>query len=220
MVWSNVTLPQPPSLWKFTADNIGGGTWSHEDTAGTLFPSIQPTEGLQTSGKGVGYYLGGALVFETYPQQAYGTGIAVQGLIEFNTSTGAWSNLPSTDVYTTANASGSGQAAYGGAHFVPTFGEDGLVVFFGVRPPIFSPVENATYGGSMTEISVFDPFSKTWFTQIAAGPSIPNWRANFCTTGVVGDNNTYEMFVQQPLKRDIHIDADTDIDSYMLAQSM
>ena len=194
VAWPNISHTQPPSLWRFVPDNVGGGIWTVEDTAGSLFPSISPTGGLQTSGNGVGYYLGGDLDFTTYPQLPFEDVISLQGLTEFNSSTGAWSNLTSTEVYTTGNPElYSGQASYGAAHFVPTFGPEGVVVFFGVRPPVLNPFWNATYAGSMTQLSVFEPLSQTWYNQTAAGPSIPDWRADFCTTGIAGDDGTYQM---------------------------
>ena len=193
VAWPNITQPQPPALWKLSVDGTGGGQWSKEDTSGSLFPSsIQPTGGMATSGNGVGYYLGGYQDFTTYPQLPYGTVIPLQGLTEFNSSTGSWSNLTSTEVYT-VNSSNAGQAAYGGAHFVPTFGPEGLVVFFGESPPVLGPSLNVTSPGSMTEISIFEPLSSTYYNQTATGPSVPVWRADFCTTGVAGDNGTYEM---------------------------
>lgn len=81
---------------------------------------------------------------------------------------------------------------YGGAHFVDNFGPAGLVVVFGTAIP---PDEGEVVAEqpAMTQISIFEPESGTWYNQTAAGPNSPAWRADFCTTGVAGDNGTYEM---------------------------
>ena len=208
LAWPGLEKPSPASLWKFIQDDSVGGTWSHDSVAedASIF-SDQPSGGLRTSGEGVGYYLGGSLGFTTYPQQPYGTVIPLTGLIEFNSSTRSWSNLSSTEIYNAGPSRSTGQAAYGGAHFVPNFGAEGLVVFFGVRPPELNVGGNVTYFGSMTDVSIFDPFSRTWFKQTASGPSIPDWRANFCTTGVMGEDGTYEMSVSPFLKKRVHREA-------------
>lgn len=179
-------VPQAPELWKFTPDRKGGGEWAKEE-ADASFPSISPNAGAHTFGNGTGYYLGGEIDSGTYPAQAYNTGYGLPGLIEFDTSSNTWQNVTSSSV------SHDGTASNGGAHFVSTFGPEGLAVFFGSTQPVPDNSANATVKESFSTISVFEPQSKQWFNQTASGPAVPDWRTNFCTTGVAGDNGTYEM---------------------------
>ncbi|MCJ1400388.1 hypothetical protein MMC11_003593 [Xylographa trunciseda] len=179
--------PVKPQLWSFTPDNTGGGVWSQQDTDNTNFPATRPQNGLQVSANGIGYYLGGFLNWGTYPQTAKGY-VPVPGLVVYNSTSGEWQN------FTASGFSSLGTADYGGAQVVPTFGNEGLVVFLGGFTTSAIDVDYSSEHSGFDQIAILDAQTQTWYHQNTTGP-IPEWRANFCTVGVAGDNGTYEIFI-------------------------
>ncbi|MCJ1387287.1 hypothetical protein MMC18_000128 [Xylographa bjoerkii] len=163
--------PVKAQLWSFTPDNDGEA----------------PQNGLHASANGMGYYLGGFLNWGTYPETTKGY-LPVPNLITYNSSSDAWQN------FTASGFSSAGTASYGGAQIVPTFGNVGLVVFFGGYTTSATEVDYSSLQLGFDEIAILDSQTQTWYHQNATGPR-PEWRANFCTVGVPGDNGTYEIFI-------------------------
>ena len=184
-IYYNDNSPVKPQLWSFTPDNTGGGAWSQQNTYSTGFPATRPQNGLQASANGIGYYLGGFLNWGTYPQTTHGY-LPVPNIITYNSTSGGWQN------FTASGFSNAGTASYGGAQIVPTFGNDGLVLFFGGYTPTAVDVDYSSTQLGFDQIAVLDPQTQTWYHQNTTGPR-PEWRANFCNVGVPGDNGTYEV---------------------------
>lgn len=59
-----------------------------------------------------------------------------------------------------------------------------------VKMPAF---KNASEPVSFANITIFDPSSKEWYYQQTSGIS-PDPRVDFCSVGVQGPNNTYDMY--------------------------
>ncbi len=84
----------------------------------------------------------------------------------------------------------SGFAVGGAAHFVESFGPQGLLVVIGGQTAA-SPTAAAT-SLSLDTVYLFDPMSRTWQEQAASG-SPPTAVLSPCLVGVEGDNGTYEV---------------------------
>ncbi|KAK5130843.1 hypothetical protein LTR08_001615 [Meristemomyces frigidus] len=190
------TGPVQPMLWQFKADNSGGGTWSKAGMAqDSVYDSLSaPTHALATSGNGLGFALGGASNCQTYssPHLCAGEQTPLPGLVMFNMSSNSFSNISASgkNGYSTY-----GTAYGGGAQLAPTFGAEGVALFFGGQTSGPTQIDGSSPAISLTQIAVFDPHSQTWYTQQASGNDIPEARVFFCSVGVQGDNGTYEIFM-------------------------
>jgi hypothetical protein len=179
-----------PQLWRFKPDNKGGGVWGIEPSSSDFASLVQPAGGLQTSGNGVGFYLGGHLSNFTYPHTSPPSSWfrPVQGLTTFNMTSNVWQNV---------SAVGYNQfqtAHQGHAQFVPGVGANGIVVFFGgqnSQPDVWTENEPLV---PMSDIAIFDSTAQKWYHQTATG-QVPEPRTRACVVGVQGDKGTYEMFV-------------------------
>lgn len=80
----------------------------------------------------------------------------------------------------------------GAGQFVPSFGEEGVMVMIGGIAPTNSWDTSGALR-SMTNITVFDPETGSWYSQTATG-DVPMARKNMCVVGVQSSNeSTYEM---------------------------
>lgn len=62
-VWPNTSQPTVPELWVFTPDGKGNGAWADQTQNTPGFAGLdQPTNGICTSGNGLGFCLGGVSV--------------------------------------------------------------------------------------------------------------------------------------------------------------
>lgn len=178
------TPPPPDQTWKFSADGNGGGSWSLEPpTNPRIFNELsRPVGCAHTQGDGVGYCVGGLLTSQSNISVESDT--AVAGLVNFGMSSSVWTNtsVPRTLV----NAQ---------AEYVP-FGPNGLILLLGGTsgdsPPTFSDFTNITF---------YDPITKQFFSQQATG-TIPTGRQRFCSVGVPGPDNTFEIFLYGGLTAD------------------
>ncbi|MCJ1283886.1 hypothetical protein MMC26_003217, partial [Xylographa opegraphella] len=114
--------------------------------------------------------------------------LPVPNLVTYNSTSGGWQN------FTASGFSSAGTASYGGAQVVLTFGNEGLVVFFGGYTTTAVDVDYDFMQLGFDQVAVLDPQTHTWYHQTATVPR-PEWRANFCTVSVPGDNETYEIFI-------------------------
>ena len=188
--WVGSTTTPLESLWSFTS-GPEGGTWKSLDQSSPVFDSItRPCQGSVASGNIGGFNLGGYASPWT-SQKIDGSGqwqIPVPGLQFYNFTSQEWSNNSAT-AYTPY-----GTAIYSGTVYVPTWGSAGLLVAFGGRtsPSLSSFVENTAYL-AMSNISIFDPSTQSWYHQKATG-DVPTQREMFCIVGIGSDiKSTYGM---------------------------
>ena len=106
----------PDSLWKFTSDEKGGGTWSQESINFTV-PSPAPQRLLRPGGTGcsttiddTGYYVGGR-VWEQSDVYASPTGYSQNTISLFNSSSGIWNNELSTSIGSSGTIEGAAAGA-------------------------------------------------------------------------------------------------------------
>lgn len=188
---TNPPIPSD-SLWQFTVDGNGKGSWSQQSIASnSIFPSLtRPAAAYVAYGNGVGYALGGYSSARTSPQTAGLTSFQpIPGLVSYNTTSNQWSNDSATGFST------YGTAEYGQMHYVPGFGSEGiLVVVGGETSNQIAWTDTGSNLLSFATINIYDPSNKTWYNQSATG-QIPESRDRFCSVGVQGDNGTYELFI-------------------------
>lgn len=175
--------PAPPAneLWHFTPSG-GSGAWSQMgELASSNFTTLQRCwGGYYASGGGLGFALGG--------HQDTATGLAhgwsnPPGLVIYNFTSMEWFNLSATGY------SFDGSAQSGAAHFVPGYGDAGLLFIFAGVVGIHSD-----YLPRLDSVSMFDPTSRQWASQQTSG-TVPMPVTNPCVVGVQGDNNTYEVCI-------------------------
>ena len=181
--------PAPPvnQLWKFTP--LGrSGDWSQV----TEMPSSNLTS-LERSYNGY-YAFGGGLGFALGGYQNRATGVATDanidtpGMVIYNFTSMEWFNVSITDY------SSEGVAAAGAGHFVPGFGQAGLL--FILAGEIGS--NGSPFMPGLDSVFMFDPASRRWASQQTSG-AVPMPVTNPCVVGVPGDNGTYEVNIDAHL---------------------
>ena len=175
------SLP-PQSVWSFKPDGTGSGSWNEVITsdASALSGITQPCQGLTAYGPNSAWYLGG------FPgedgEEWTPTMQWIAGMVEFDMASKSFTNSSA------AEYDANGTVIRGAMHYVPSFGQNGMVlVMGGVTLPL-----NKTGLVSFETLSVFDPAKKEWFNQTTTG-NPPSPREQFCVAGINSTNNTYEM---------------------------
>lgn len=100
--------------------------------------------------------------------------------VMYNFSVSSWTNVSA------ASYSYYGYAESGVAHFVPSYGPDGLLVILGGYNA------GRAQFASLEYVALFDPTTQQWQTQVATG-DVPDSFVNACVVGVQGDEDTYEV---------------------------
>ncbi|KAI9668477.1 MAG: hypothetical protein M1829_005355 [Trizodia sp. TS-e1964] len=110
-------------------------------------------------------------------------------MVELEFESGQWSNITTAGQY-----SASGMSVGGSAQFVPSFGKAGILVLLGGDTPL-STFSSGNTLRSLSNITVYDPTSKLWYSQTATG-DVPASRIDICIAGAQSTNSsTYEIFV-------------------------
>jgi hypothetical protein len=199
--WLDAT-PPPNALWAFQPSG-NSGEWSQISIdASSNFSSLSRiTAGSYAYGNGLGFALGGTESYATYhydyddvhdfslvpgklslpgapcPQI---TADSQLGLVINNFTSREWFNLSSSSY------SYYGLANNGMAHFVPSFGPNGLFMTFGGSSTTDQQLV------PMDTVSMFDPWTQQWREQATTG-DMPGETENACVVGVEGDDGTYEV---------------------------
>ncbi|KAF5254883.1 hypothetical protein FANTH_379 [Fusarium anthophilum] len=187
--YKNTSAAGDHHLYAFEADD-GKGRWSiHDPDDDTLFSSLyRSVRGAYTTCHGVGYHLGGYGERRTDERFTDGSYVErpLDGLLTYNITTQKWTN-ESTKALDYVTWSGR-------ATCIPSISSSGLLIFMGgakVKTPSF---RNESEPVSFTNITIYDPSSKEWYYQQTSGVS-PDPRVDFCSVGVQGRNNTYEIYI-------------------------
>jgi hypothetical protein len=110
-------------------------------------------------------------------------------MVELDFESSQWSNITTAGQY-----SSSGMSTDGAAQFVPSFGKAGILILLGGNAPLSSFDTGKTLR-PMSNITIYDPFSKLWYSQTASG-DVPASRSDICIVGAQSTNSsTYEMWV-------------------------
>ncbi|MCJ1250378.1 hypothetical protein MMC30_007604 [Trapelia coarctata] len=207
--WAVDAISTPPeSIWGFTPDGHGSGTWTEVEIVGpssnTPFPSyiLRPAGGASTVVGRSAYYLGG-----DFPQLSsleidlpYAVMDVAPGLLTFNFDNLTVTN--SSNVAKPYNTSdhwippGTGLQKWvppGRMIALPSFGTSGIAVVIGGGD--LSQADFLEAGGYFDNISIFDTYSQKWYHQTATG-AIPEMRSAFCAVGVQDrDKGSFEIFI-------------------------
>lgn len=171
-------------LWSFAPDGQGGGSWKNlNDTADPNFTEARPFLALTASGNGKGYLMGGFAPNASSPDVRNGA-TAISGLVEYDFASNTLTNSTVTGIQN------GGKIQMGGAHFVPNFGPQGILVTWAgdqVGP-------NGDVFVDATTVQVYDPATGTWYEQPTTG-NVPGGRKEFCMTGAASNNETYEIMI-------------------------
>ncbi|KAL0936118.1 kelch repeat protein [Colletotrichum truncatum] len=181
----------PAESWKFEADGKGGGEWVTESPANpSLFSELRRNEdGAFVSTPDAGFWFGGLASAWTNPN-AYVQ--AVPGVLSYNMTTKVWTNetTPGFSAF-----SKYGTMIGGGGVYIPTFGDNGLIVVMGGCLYTLEPSQKGPYGWmDFSNLTFYDPITKDWYWQQTTG-NAPTPRRGFCSVGAEGKNGTYEIFV-------------------------
>ncbi|KAL2255312.1 hypothetical protein VTK26DRAFT_3629 [Humicola hyalothermophila] len=176
------------ALWKFTADGSGGGEWSVQEPANpALFDSLHTAEfaayaNTNTTGFAIGGIASGWTEYRRARTQT------IPGMVAFNMQTKEWQNG-------TTSFSPFDTLVGAAAHYVPSFGPNGLVVVMGghkaslVGEPKIS--EEPPY--DLRNLTMFDPVTKNRYWQTTTGSIPPTPRIHMCTAGFQSPDGSYEM---------------------------
>ncbi|KAK3313218.1 hypothetical protein B0H66DRAFT_569792 [Apodospora peruviana] len=185
--------PPPSSIWKFTADGAGGGSWAEEAPRGSAVVALsqftRSVSGAWAQSRDVGYYVSGLANKQTDTSVVGSTQLALPGVIAFNMTSGELTNSSSIGL------GPYGTRVSGAADFVP-FGPSGLLLFLGgwTSRVAEARADRLWVDVDFNNLTLYDPSSKKWYSQPTTGAR-PTRRRDFCTVGVQGPNNTYEIFM-------------------------
>ena len=177
-------LAPPESIWGFNLDGKGRGSWSEYlgPTGSKPFPRdlYRPSSGAAAADNTSGYYIAGFLSKLTSPSGPVDW-FQSPGLLEFrfdgleltNTSDGGFplSHMP--------NHAGSGAMIS-----IPKYGASGILALLGggdYKLPM-----------ALNNITLYDKRKGKWYSQTTSG-DVPEQRVHFCTVGVQGRGDSFEM---------------------------
>ena len=170
-------------------DGTGGGSWVKQSLDNSAITLLVTAQGGVCTYKETGFIVGGWASKYTDENLNITDHIGVPGVTSFDILSGKWKNQ------TAPGLSKYGTVAYGRSQFV-SFGPNGLILFLGGQQ---STSQNASlnFGEGVKldfiNLKLYDPVANVWYSQQATG-SFPSPRSSFCTVGVQGPNNTYEMY--------------------------
>lgn len=176
------------TMWRFTGDVEGGGSWSSEIPNDTdeLEELALPQRGACTTVNNTGYYFGGAAI----PQSDPGLDVQMQpipGMISFDMESKKFDNESTPDI------SPYGTVVGATAELIPGYGIDGLImVLGGYGYTLAAGSRDVQHTRRFDNLTLYDPASEEWYWQVSTG-EIPAPRLDHCSVGVKSTSDTYEM---------------------------
>ncbi|KAK4239500.1 hypothetical protein C8A03DRAFT_14122 [Achaetomium macrosporum] len=179
------------ALWKFTPDGRGSGTWATEEpTNADLFNGLYQSEfGAYASSNDTGFYIGGIASGWTDYNRRYNQ--VMPGMVTYDMRNRVWDN--GTTAFSPFNT-----LAGASAHYVPTFGPNGLVMVLGgsSHSVVGEPDWAAARAWDFRNLTFFDPRTKKQYWQTTTGTIPPDTpRAFFCVAGFENSDGGYEIFL-------------------------
>lgn len=134
------------------------------------------------------YSLGGYLGF--VDNTGFYDQLAVDNFLAYTYSNSSWTNITTPQPLNTYNL-------YGEAQFVPIYGREGVVLFFGGKDPSTRGVNGVDAIQDFTNIFIYNIFTNSFHSQRTSGDApLPRW--SFCSAGAAAaDNSSYEMYSLQ-----------------------
>ncbi|GJC84223.1 kelch repeat-containing protein ARB_01230 [Colletotrichum liriopes] len=183
---SRDSVPSQTQLGKFVANGVGGGSWGAETESSHegLAELRRSHGGAVASTPDSGFYFGG--VSEVTQAVKKDTMIAGYLQFDFKSQRKTWVN------HTNARYSPSRTRYSASAHYVPTFGPNGLVMIIGGNE--YDAESDEPKNVRMDTLWFLDPVTQEWYSQRTSGnpPASRRWP---CTVGAQSTNGTYEIFV-------------------------
>jgi hypothetical protein len=173
----------PVQLWGFKPGD-GHANWELQEVGPTQdFPLSSNIGGGLTATSPAGHYnLGGYISFG--PDNAIEQE-ALTDMVDFNFANQSWYNQTI-----------SGQHfLFGQAQYIPTFGQDGVILFFGGKSPSDTSTTGSSSVSRLDTILVYDIHSNTFFQQPAT--NAPVGRFSLCSVAAgtnTSANSSYEMY--------------------------
>ncbi|OBT63644.1 hypothetical protein VE03_07295 [Pseudogymnoascus sp. 23342-1-I1] len=186
----------PPTIWGFKPDDKADGTvtWSEqyitsaeknfESLPGTLYSYTSNTENaLWTSSDKKHYSLGGSIGFlSNASDTSTRRELAMNQFLIYDYETQTFENRTHPAHY-----------LQGEAQYVPTYGEEGVLVFLAGKTPTDRNVADVNMGDTGI-ILVYDIHNDKFYNQSAT--NAPVGRYNLCSVGTGNaGNNSYEIFI-------------------------
>ncbi|KAF4876220.1 Kelch repeat-containing protein [Colletotrichum siamense] len=196
--WGGWTRSKPPDekIMRFTADGKGGGLWAPL-TVPHLDLIKRTRQGRFSQSKNIGYFFGGFTGEDTESnfRGNQSDGGPAPGLVSFDMRSHEIQNFSSSRF-------GKYDTFRGGSlQFAPSGPEGLLVVLGGEEAAVSAPRISAWDRMAFDKISVYDPRGDKWYYQQTTGDN-PSPMERFCTAGVPGPNNTYEILT---VSDDVHV---------------
>lgn len=175
-----------PQVWGFKPDDKADGTvtWSEEysEALTSNYPYVSSVEnGLWASTDKKHYSLGGSIGFLFNSSDTGSRGeLAMNQFLTYDYATQTFENKTHPAHY-----------IQGGAQYVPTYGEEGVLIFFGGKTPTDRNVADQNLADTGI-ILVYDIHNDKFYNQSAT--NAPTGRYNLCSVGAGNaGNNSYEM---------------------------
>ena len=178
------------ALWKFSADGSGGGRWSAETPSNpSTFNGLVPAEFVAFANtNNTGYAIGG--IASGWTELYRGHSQVIPGMLSYNFDTKEWTNGTISEGFSPFHT-----LAMASAHYVPTFGPNGLIMVLGGHR--LEVDEEPSVGNSpafnFENMTFFDPIAKKTYSQKATGSIPASPRSEFCATGFQNTDGGYEM---------------------------
>ncbi|OBT84970.1 hypothetical protein VE02_06663 [Pseudogymnoascus sp. 03VT05] len=177
-----------PQVWGFKPDDKTDGTvtWTEQysKVLTPTYPYISSVDNaLWASSEKKHYSLGGSIGFLFNASDLGSRGeLSMNQFLTYDYETQTFENRTHPAHY-----------IQGGAQYVPTYGEEGVVLFFGGKTPVDRNVADNNIG-DMGIILVYDIHTDKFYNQSASNP--PVGRYNLCNVGATNaGNNSYEIFL-------------------------
>jgi len=185
----NLTVP---TLWKFTADGSGGGSWSSEVASNpSRFNDFSPVEyAAVATVNNTAYTIGG--IASSWTKLGLTTDQAIPGMLSYDMSTKEWTNG-------TQGFSPFETLSHARAEYLPAFGPNGLVVVMGGHSPKVDAAPNNMQNvvvNDFRNLTFFDPVTKKKYWQVATGEIPPSPRAGFCSVAFKSPEGGHEVYVE------------------------
>ncbi|KFY44477.1 hypothetical protein V495_03428 [Pseudogymnoascus sp. VKM F-4514 (FW-929)] len=177
-----------PEVWGFTPSDNGDANWSLQfaKSIADSFPLESSVENALTASSNKKHYsLGGSVTYEVDAPEAGGVPIqmAMEDFVIYDYETQKYNNKTRT----------ASHSLFGEAHFVPQYGEEGVLLFLGGKNPMDRGVASLDIA-DLGSIEVYDIYTDTFYAQTAT--NAPTGRYSFCSVGVSDTNSSsFEIFI-------------------------
>jgi hypothetical protein len=167
-----------PTLWGFKPQNNASVEWKSQSSA-VLASNV--AGGLTATSPTGHYNLGGFIALSDNVDDG---AFALEEMLSYNSGNQSW-----------YNSTLAGQHyMWGEAQYVPIYGAQGVILFFGGYWPSDHSVDSPSSLATLDTILVYDIHTNRFFKQQTSNP--PSGRALFCSVAAGASNNeSYEVCV-------------------------